>query len=99
MVMLVILLGATLRLGYETNNFESFWNILDFTGCFLLLIGIWYLIAPPHLSLTRTRSTGLSSVLPRSIEDRLDELERLKRRDMVTPEEYAVKRQEILKDL
>jgi hypothetical protein len=34
-----------------------------------------------------------------SIEDRLDELERLKRRDMVTPEEYAAKRQEILKDL
>ncbi len=32
-------------------------------------------------------------------EDRLDELERLKRRDMVTPEEYAAKRQEILKDL
>jgi hypothetical protein len=35
----------------------------------------------------------------RSVEDRLDELERLKRRDMVTPEEYAAKRQEILKDL
>ncbi len=34
-----------------------------------------------------------------STEDRLDELERLKRRDMVTPEEYAAKRQEILKDL
>jgi hypothetical protein len=34
-----------------------------------------------------------------SSENRLDELERLKRRDMVTPEEYAVKRQEILKDL
>jgi hypothetical protein len=34
-----------------------------------------------------------------SVEDRLDELERLKRRDMVTPEEYAAKRQEILKDL
>ena len=35
----------------------------------------------------------------KSTEDRLDELERLKRRDMVTPEEYAAKRQEILKDL
>ncbi len=33
------------------------------------------------------------------VEDRLDELERLKRRDMVTQEEYAAKRQEILKDL
>jgi hypothetical protein len=37
--------------------------------------------------------------MARSVEDRLDELERLKRRDMVTPEEYAAKRQEILKDL
>jgi hypothetical protein len=37
--------------------------------------------------------------VPRNVEDRLDELERLKRRDMVTPEEYAAKRQEILKDL
>jgi cytochrome c-type biogenesis protein CcmH/NrfG len=35
----------------------------------------------------------------RTVEDRLDELERLKRRDLVTPEEYAAKRQEILKDL
>jgi hypothetical protein len=35
----------------------------------------------------------------RSIEDRLDELERLKRRDLVTPEEYAAKRLEILRDL
>src|SRR5271170_3878280 len=35
----------------------------------------------------------------RTVEDRLDDLERLKRRDMVTPEEYAAKRQEILKDL
>jgi len=35
----------------------------------------------------------------RTVEDRLDELERLKRRDMVTPEEYAAKRQDILKDL
>ncbi len=33
------------------------------------------------------------------VEDRLDELELLKRRDMVTPEEYTAKRQEILKDL
>jgi hypothetical protein len=34
-----------------------------------------------------------------SAEDHLDELERLKRRAMVTPEEYVTKRQEILKDL
>jgi hypothetical protein len=42
--------------------------------------------------------TGIAANLRRA-EDRLDELERLKRRDMVTPEEYAAKRQEILKDL
>ena len=35
----------------------------------------------------------------RRAEDRLDELERLKRRDMVTAEEYVAKRREILKDL
>ena len=40
-----------------------------------------------------------ATVVGKSVEDRLDELERLKRRDMVTPEEYAAKRQEILKDL
>ncbi len=34
-----------------------------------------------------------------TVEDRLDELERLKRRDMVTAEEYALKRQDILNDL
>lgn len=42
---------------------------------------------------------GPKATRSHSVEDRLDELERLKRRDMVTPEEYAAKRQEILKDL
>jgi hypothetical protein len=99
MVMLVVVLGATLRLGFETNHFEPFWNVLQFTGVFLLLIGVWYIIAPPHLSITRTKSIGLHPAFQRSIEDRLDELERLKRRDVLTPEEYTAKRQEILKDL
>ncbi len=40
-----------------------------------------------------------TSDFAKTAEDRLDELERLKRRDMVSPEEYAAKRQEILKDL
>jgi len=40
-----------------------------------------------------------SDIRRSAVEDRLDELERLKRRNMVTPEEYAAKRQEILKDL
>jgi hypothetical protein len=46
---------------------------------------------------SRSKWEGPSSL--QLAEDRLDELERLKRRDMVTPEEYAAKRQEILKDL
>jgi hypothetical protein len=45
------------------------------------------------------RSTRAEFAWQSIVEDRLDELERLKRRDMVTPEEYAAKRQEILKDL
>jgi hypothetical protein len=39
------------------------------------------------------------SAQARSAEDRLDELERLKRRAMVTPEEYEAKRKDILNDL
>jgi type VI protein secretion system component VasK len=45
------------------------------------------------------RQSSSDELSDRSVEDRLDELERLKRRDLVTPEEYAAKRQEILKDL
>jgi hypothetical protein len=62
------------------------------TGAVILIAQFWFSeaivkrFAPPQPRLA-------------SIEDRLDELERLKRRDLVTPEEYAAKRQEILKDL
>jgi hypothetical protein len=99
LMMLVVAMGVSLRLGFETNHFESFWNVLEFTGAFLLLIGVWYIIAPPHLSIAGTTSADSHPAVRRSTEDRLDELERLKRREMVTPEEYAAKRQEILKDL
>jgi hypothetical protein len=58
-------------------------------------LGIRLLCAPQGQSISREDH----SLKVRSVEDRLDELERLKRRDMVTPEEYAAKRQEILKDL
>jgi MFS family permease len=168
LVMLVVLMGVTLRLGFETNHFEMFWNAVQITSCFLLVVGAWYLFAPPHLARIGRKSRALSKpglirslflgagcavligVIPEpmreeigiwagigfaslivlalvlglfigamrrlgfivkaptahaefawqnSVEDRLDELERLKRRDMVTPEEYAAKRLEILKDL
>jgi hypothetical protein len=36
---------------------------------------------------------------PITVEDRFDQLERLKRRDMITADEYAAKRKQILKDL
>jgi hypothetical protein len=47
----------------------------------------------------RSNRLEVDPAVRRNVEDRLDELERLKRREMVTPEEYAAKRQEILKDL
>ncbi len=64
-------------------------------GANLLLLGRFLYIAFFTVSEIASQSPA-----PRvSTEDRLDELERLKRRDMVTPEEYATKRHEILKDL
>jgi len=64
------------------------------SGLFLLIAGIRrFRVAPAF----RKQHEAPSSF--RLVEDRLDELERLKRRDMVTLEEYATKRQEILKDL
>ena len=68
------------------------------------LFAVWMLIREisPALAtkLLKNERQSSSDELPdRSVEDRLDELERLKRRDMVTPEEYTAKRQEILKDL
>ena len=50
-------------------------------------------------SLDTTASPEAASATRITVEARLDELERLKRRDMVTPEEYATKRQDILNDL
>ena len=52
-VMLVVLMGVTFGLGFETHHFETFWNVVQLTGCFLLIVGIWYLIAPPHRTLSR----------------------------------------------
>jgi len=82
--------------------------VLDWTACSGRLLGVisaaglscvpiaWgFLAYREELKLLRL----LQESKNRSAEDRLDELERLKRRDMVTPEEYAAKRQEILKDL
>ncbi|HEV3271212.1 MAG TPA: hypothetical protein VGZ93_03435 [Candidatus Methylacidiphilales bacterium] len=66
---------------------------------------VWYIMRGESLVHDLARQMNIEKQVEslgarwRSVEDRLDELERLKRRDMVTPEEYAAKRQEILKDL
>ena len=62
----------------------------------LLGLTVWLLLVLIRLLQTLTESWRLRITAQHA---RLDSLERLKRRDMVTPEEYAAKRQEILKDL
>jgi hypothetical protein len=78
------------------------WRLTGLLLCFFF--AVWRLIN--EISVVRATKllenqhrSSSDELLDRSVEDRLDELERLKRRDMVTPEEYAAKRQEILKDL
>ncbi len=89
-----VFLGVTIGRGsYEmAHSSLSFW----FTAIFGVLGGI--LMFVPFM---RIGKTGFQPESPsaQSVEDRLDELDRFRRRDMVTPEEYAAKRQEILKDL
>ena len=74
-------------------------------GVSILGIAGGYLFIRGMMSVRRNFDSHYRETLPDanlarpSVEDRLDELERLKRRDMVTPEEYAAKRTEILKDL
>jgi hypothetical protein len=67
-------------------------------GVFISLTILSY-IAYQALRACKADSVLIDSLRSVATEDRLDELERLKRRDMVTPEEYAAKRQEILNDL
>ena len=83
---------------------DGFWaQLLTLVVVATFWLGYWILAFPVitkvALQLTRKGPPPLPRKQTLSVEDRLDELERLKRRDMVTPEEYAAKRQEILKDL
>jgi hypothetical protein len=63
------------------------------------LIGVFLVTIFSARAMQKIKSTYDSKADKRSVENRLDELERLNRREMVTPEEYAAKRQEILNDL
>ncbi|MEJ0000549.1 MAG: hypothetical protein WDO13_16155 [Verrucomicrobiota bacterium] len=74
--------------------YAAFALVLLASGAGLMLWGLRQF----HLLVSRLDEEE-GSIEAEPVEDRLDELERLKRRDMVTPEEYAVKRREILKDL
>ncbi len=56
LLMLIALMGVALWWGFETNDFSFFRDAMDTTFGFLLLTGIWYLIAPPHLAVTRATS-------------------------------------------
>ncbi len=91
MACLGVLIGFV---SYEmVHSSLSFWA----TALFGLLGGTLLFAVP----VVRPRKPEQEAVSPQyhAVEDRLDELERLKRRDIVTPEEYAAKRQEILKGL
>ena len=86
--------SSTTALGSSTGSefvlvFAAFFAL----GLGMVVMGIY------QLRLTFIRFDEESKVRALPIEDRLDELERLKRRDLVTPEEYAAKRAEILKEL
>ena len=53
-VMLVVLMGFAFWRGLETSHYEMFWGLVQFTFCFTLLVGICYLIAPPHRNTPRS---------------------------------------------
>jgi predicted Holliday junction resolvase-like endonuclease len=65
----------------------------------LLLVVLPVLVLITHFRNRAMENDSAQFAWQNSVEDRLDELERLKRRAMVTPEEYEAKREEILRDL
>ena len=53
---LVVLMGVTWGVGLSIHNFGLFFDVVDFTSSFLLIVGIWYLLAPPHRAVRETLS-------------------------------------------
>jgi len=83
-------------IAYGPSGLCFFLVLLAFGSLYTLANVIWMCLGEETAPVV---SSTPEARIWRSVEDRLDELERLKRRDMVTPEEYGTKRQEILKDL
>jgi len=82
-----------LSIFFSGDHLDEFFRVMGPVGIAASAINVaicWRRAAKVDSALIARAST---------VEDRLDKLERLKRCDMVTPKEYATKRQEILKDL
>jgi hypothetical protein len=92
-----MIVASILRAFPSRDVFWSFTGI--FLAAFFLLLGLVGFAALRRGRDTLKSGSSAQFAWQNSVEARLDELERLKRRDMVTSEEYAAKRQEILKDL
>ena len=59
-VMLVVLMGVAFARGCETHHFAAFWNAVQLTSCFLLIVGLWHFVRPPHRALSK-KSNNKSS--------------------------------------
>ena len=96
--------GVALVIGLALFGHAPLWIAAVAISYIAVKMALTWALAPTEKELVDKDRAWLSEINRdyarlRSVEDRLDELERLKRRDMITPEEYAAKRQEILKDL
>jgi hypothetical protein len=97
-----VMLAASLLLSDHVNSFLRLVGPVAVIGNAIGIVICWRRASMADSALLRTATSDsrpTSEPRRKAVEDRLDELERLKRRDMVSPEEYATKRQEILKDL
>jgi hypothetical protein len=93
--------GAVLSVNSTRPHDASYWEVLVFFILLLVTGGgtLWHCLLRLRENFAQWDKVSRQLLRPASVEDRLDQLERLKRRAMVTPEEYTAKRQEILKDL
>jgi hypothetical protein len=103
---LILLLAATvvgrdviMRHGPLTDDGVEVGPAVGTLLLFLVASASFIILSAHQMRLALKAPDKTESSAKPTVESRLDELERLKRREMVTPEEYAAKRQEILKDL